>query len=165
MSFERIDASERFDGRIRESHEYRYKMAARYVRPTDIVVDAACGTGYAKPILKAARYVGIDKVALGADIIADLETWEPDFDFDFDVFVSVETIEHLHDWKHLLAMGRRAKRIMVISTPIIPSTASNEFHVQDFTFFQITKELVQDGWKLIYCEEQMEEYGIWVLEK
>ncbi len=163
MSFERIDASPAFDGHIRESHEYRYKVAARYVRPTDIVVDAACGTGYAKPILKAARYVGIDKVALGADIVADLETWEPDFDFD--VFVSVETIEHLFDWKHLLAMGRRAKRVMIISTPIIPSTMSNEFHVQNFTFAQITKELVRDGWKLVHCEEQEYTYGIWVLDK
>ncbi len=163
MSYERIDASAQFDGAIRESHEYRYKLAARYILPTDTVVDAACGTGYAEPILNAGKYFGVDKVNLGANIITDLETWEPNFDFD--VFLSIETIEHLHNWQHLLEIGRRAKRLMVVSTPIVPSSASNEFHIQDFTFAQITKELVQGGWKLIHCEEQGGEYGIWVLER
>ncbi len=162
-AYERIDASERFDGHIRESHEHRYKVAARYVLPTDIVVDAACGTAYAKPILKAGKYIGIDKADLGADVIADLNKWSPDFDFD--VFISIETIEHLDDWRHLISVGQRAKRLMVISTPIVPTVGGNEFHVQNFTFAQITKELVRDGWKLVHCEEQEYTYGIWVLEK
>ncbi len=162
-AYERINASEQFDGRVRDSHEYRYKIAARYVRPTDIVVDAACGTAYAKRIIGAGKYIGIDKIQLGENLVADLNVWIPDFEFD--VFVSMETLEHLDDWRHLLSVGRRAKRLMVISTPIVPTVGGNEFHVQDFTFTQITKELVQGGWKLVHCEEQEYMYGIWVLEK
>jgi len=137
MGYERITDDPQFDGGIRESHEWRYRWAAQYIEPNDIVIDAACGTAYSKKILNTPNYFGVDRFDGGADIIADLETWQPDFPFD--VFVSIETIEHLSDdgVRNLLEIAKKARRYAIISTPIIPTKHRNEFHRQDFTYEQV----------------------------
>ncbi len=133
MGYERIDDSSRFDGPIRESHVWRYLWANGYIKTDDVVLDCACGTGYARHILNG-KYIGVDKLA-GSDIVADLETWQPDFEFD--VFVSIETIEHIHNYQNILDIAKKAKKYAIISTPIIPTKHRNEFHVQDFTFTEL----------------------------
>lgn len=163
MGYERITNDPKFNGPVRDSHEYRYKIAGSYILPTDIVLDAACGTGYGKKFINCANYYGVDRIQLGNNIVGDLNTWRPDFDFD--VFISFETIEHIHNYKNVIDFGKQAKRIMCVSTPIVPSVGSNEFHVHDFTFDQISNELIDDNWELIHSETQNADYGIWTLQR
>ena len=61
MDYERIDNSKKFDGPVRESHEFRYKFANKYIEKDDSVIDAGCGVGYGKDILKTENYTGVDK--------------------------------------------------------------------------------------------------------
>jgi len=156
--YEFIDERPEFDI-ARVSHEYRYKVAGKYTTDNDIVVDMACGTAYGKKFLKYKRYIGVDKYNNGADIVTDLVNWEPDFDYD--VAISLETIEHLSDYTQHIENLKRAKRI-VISVPIIPTKHRNKFHLQDFTKESI-KELFSDC-KLIHEEIQNDIYIILVYE-
>src|SRR4051794_13519578 len=129
-------------GRMTAGHEARYALAAGFLRPGDVVVDAACGIGYGALLLDAhddVRYYGVDRdtsiVALEQHtrrtfIKADLQVWQPSFDFD--VAVGFETIEHLENYETYLEWARRAKRFVIVSVPIIPSKDANPFHVHDF---------------------------------
>lgn len=143
MSYERITADPAYDA-VRPSHEWRYKFAAKYIEPRDVVIDAASGTGYGRKFLGTHYYVPVDRAGVSiadeglVDILqADLNTWQPNFDFD--VFVSIETIEHLSNAgvKNLLTIAAKARKYAIISTPIIPTKHRNEFHTQDFTFDQL----------------------------
>ncbi len=113
---------------------------------------------YGKEFLKG-KYVGIDRNGHG-DITADLCEWKPDFEYD--VAVSLETIEHLPDLTNHIANLKKAKRNIIISVPIIPTVGRNKYHLQDFTKESI-KELFKD-WKLIHEEIQDEIYIILVYE-
>lgn len=169
-NYERITDEEIYDGFPRERHEYRYEIASRYVKKTDVVVDAACGTGYGKKFLNCKEYIGVDKFVeddlthSSVDtVLADLNEWDPDFDFD--VFISIETLEHLEGYEHLIEVAKRAKRLMIISSPVIPTKHINEFHVNDFTFDELKSMLEDNEWKVIYSEIQDNEYGIFILQK
>jgi predicted RNA methylase len=51
-------------GRPTAGHEARYALAAGFVRPGDVVVDAACGIGYGALLLDAhgdVTYYGVDR--------------------------------------------------------------------------------------------------------
>ncbi len=160
--YERIDESGRFDGSVRESHEFRYKLAGTYTQPDEIVLDAACGTGYGRQFLRG-LWRGVDKEDLGKNLVANLNTWIPDFPFD--VLVSLETLEHLENWRNLIDIAHRARRMIILSTPIVPTVGSNQFHLQDFTKEQIDEALAHPDWQLKQFIVQNEEYGIWVLER
>lgn len=147
--YEYIQDLPEFDA-VRESHEYRYKLAGQYTKDTDTVLDAACGTGYGRKFLKG-KYVGVDRNGHGT-ITTDLQTFEPDFEYD--VAVSLETIEHLPDYTQHIKNLKKAKRNIIISVPIIPTVGINPFHVHDFTEESI-KELFSDC-KLIHEEKQMD---------
>jgi len=167
-NYERITDDKEFDGFARTRHEFRYKIAGSYVNKDDIVIDAACGTGYGQKFFHCLEYHGVDREQFFSNqIIADLNTWKPSDSFipKFDVFVSIETIEHLKDWKHLLKVGRQATRLMIVSTPIIPTKHFNEFHINDFTKEELDTELQQEGWIIEHYQEQDNEYGIWILTK
>lgn len=143
-------------GRATAGHEARYALAAGFLRPGDVVVDAACGIGYGALILDAhgdVTYYGVDRdtsiVAVEEHprrtfIEADLQSWQPDFEFD--VAVGFETIEHLENYEVYLDWARRAKRYVVVSVPILPTKHKNVFHVHDFErddiiqFFQADRE-------------------------
>jgi len=147
-------------------HRYRYEFANRHVRDTDTVLDAACGIGYGRDILKG-TWIGVDKLP-GSDVIeADLRTWAPDFDFD--VFVGLETIEHIDPLGAYLAMANRAGRCIVISTPIIPTRHMNPHHVHDFTKESL-EELFAE-WRVVDYEVQfdpvlkVDTYGLWAFER
>lgn len=158
--YERIDDSPGHD-RARVSHEARYSLAGSFTTDSDVVVDAACGTGYGKRFLRG-EWVGVDREPLGT-IAADLQTWTPDFGFD--VFVGLETIEHLADYAHYVEVAQSARKWIVISTPIVPTKHRNPFHVHDFTTEDIKALFAVGPWSLFAEYRQLDLYGLWVFKR
>jgi hypothetical protein len=147
-----------------EVHRYRYSVAARFVRPGDVVLDAACGIGYGRDALpKGVAWVGVDRRPPEGGREVDLCTWVADLDYD--VFVGLETIEHLDDLTVYVENAKRAKRAIVISTPIIPTVHFNEFHRRDFTRESLEALFVDDVWRVAHYETQIDVYGIWTFER
>jgi hypothetical protein len=145
-----------------EQHRWRYRWAARFTSGADVVLDAACGHGFARPFLNG-HWVGVDRLSLCGNLVADLNTWQPDFDFD--VFVGLETIEHLQDIESYVAAAKKARRTVVISTPVVPTAHSNEFHLRDFTAQQVI-DLFSDGeWGMAATEIQEWVYGIFAFTR
>ena len=64
----------------------------------------------------------------------NLDTWEPDFDFD--VALCFETLEHLRDPARWAAICKRASRLVIVSVPTVPTMHLNEYHLHDFTVEQ-----------------------------
>jgi SAM-dependent methyltransferase len=144
-------------GRFREEHEERYKWAASWTRHGDVVLDAACGTGYGRAFLRG-DWIGVDRGehAPKEAIRADLTTWSPDFDFD--VFVGLETIEHLPEPEHYVAVAKRARHVIVVSTPIAPHR--NRWHLRKFSIEEILHRFVDDEWEANAYHQQREMYGL-----
>ena len=165
--FERIDSSIQFDGYERKVHIQRYTVAGKYTKEDDVVLDMACGTGYGKEYLKG-KYIGVDKVALCGNIVANLNEWKPDFDFD--VGVSLETIEHIENYKNVIENLKQAKKYIIYSTPIIPTVGLNQFHVNDFTYAEL-KDMFKGWGEIVHEEKQLHPqfsdglYGIIVVKK
>jgi len=139
---------------ILKEHTQRYEFAKKYTKG-NIVLDAACGTGYGKEILEAAGYMGIDiseeaiayaKKHYGDGfLVADLEDPAKSVDPipDVDVIISFETIEHLQDPNKFLAWVSKHCETFIFSIPVnMPS----EFHKQVYTIDQI-KGLIQKHFK------------------
>ena len=149
------------DERQWAQHTYRYQVAAGFTTDSDTVLDAACGIGYGKNILKG-TWFGADKNPGLSGFKVDLNSWVPDFHFD--VFIGLETIEHLDDFTTYVEVAKMARRI-VISTPIIPTKHFNPYHLHDFTKESL-EELFSDR-ELLHYEPQidyqigLETYGIW----
>lgn len=169
MEYERINADPIFD-KVRKSHEDRYELAANYVGPSDIVIDAACGTGYGKRFLDCKEYFGIDKYD-GEDrekgknhIVADLNSWQPDFDFD--VLISLETIEHIENFMNIIEIAKKSDRF-IFSVPIIPTKHQNTFHLNDFTVYGVHQVIEKElpKMEIVFFMLQDDLYGIWVLRK
>jgi hypothetical protein len=151
--------------RATAGHEARYALAAGFLRPGDVVVDAACGIGYGALLLDAhhdVTYYGVDRdtsiVAVEEGprrtfIEADLQTWQPPFEFD--VAVGFETIEHLENYETYIEWVRRAKRYIIVSVPIVPSKHENVFHVHDFERDDIIQLVTADDeWRLFQYFDQ-----------
>jgi ubiquinone/menaquinone biosynthesis C-methylase UbiE len=164
-------------GRATAGHEARYALAAGFLRPGDVVVDAACGIGYGALILGAhgdVVYCGVDRDAsiFAVDerrgwtfIEADLHSWQPSFEFD--VAVGFETIEHLEDYHVYLDWARRARRYIVVSVPIVPTTQENVFHVHDFERDDIVQLVTADReWRLFqYFDQPWEHSCVYVFAR
>ena len=168
---------EMFGGRATAGHEARYALAGGFLRPGDVVVDAACGIGYGALILDAhddITYYGVDRdtsvVTVEAHrrrtfIEADLRSWQPDFDFD--VAVGFETIEHLDNYDVYFEWLRRAKRFIIVSVPIVPTKDGNVFHVHDFKRDDVV-QLVTAGreWRLFqYFDQPWEHSCVYVFTR
>jgi SAM-dependent methyltransferase len=147
-------------------HEFRYRLAAGFCHPGDVVLDAACGAGYGAVLLRAGRvirYIGVDRdlcdVPAGNPSLnfreADLESWEPDFDFD--VFVGFETIEHLEDCSAYVRAAKQARRWIAISCPVIPTVGQNPYHRRDFEPGELPSLFVGDEWELYQAVPQPSE--------
>lgn len=141
---------------MRESHEYRYRLAGGFTTDADVVLDAACGTGYGKNFLKG-KWIGVDREDLCGNVVADLNTWRPTFPFD--VFVGFETIEHLYDPSAYVETAKRAG-LICLSTPIVPTVHRNAFHLRDYSKADI--EALFSDRVIVHYEEQAGLYGIWV---
>lgn len=171
MDYERIDNSEKFDGPIRESHEERYRIAAKYVEKNDWVIDAGCGNGYGKKFFdeKGVRYWGIDKNPPPGRFFShyDFEKGNKKINIiDFEVFVGLEVIEHLNDdgVKEFVKIAKQAKRQIIISTPIVEN--KNPYHKQQFSKTDIEKLFINNlDWVLEAYYEQDGIYGIFIFKK
>jgi len=126
-----------------EGHLARYYLASGFMEAGDVALDAACGIGYGSKIMSkfaGTSYVGVDRHASPdfADFVqpwvrfevADLLRFNPDFDFD--VFVGFETIEHLPEIGHYLDLARGARKWAIMSAPVVPTKHFNEHHLRDF---------------------------------
>lgn len=144
-------------------HIWRYQQAARWVDPDDVVIDAACGLGRGQSLLGAKEWIGVDYQP-PATVVADLTEWVPDFGFD--VWVSLETIEHLRDLDHYVAQAKKARKYIVVSTPVVPTTHHNEWHVRDHDADEVKALFVDERWKLVEQLSQVDaldfEYGFFV---
>lgn len=163
--------------RATAGHEARYALAAGFLRPGDVVVDAACGIGYGALLLDAhddVTYYGVDLdtsvIAIDEHprrtfIQADLQTWRPSFDFD--VAVGFETIEHLENYEPYLEWARRAKRYVIVSVPIVPTKHDNVFHLHDFERDDIIKLVTRDDqWRLFqYFDQPWEHSCVYVFAR
>lgn len=138
----RIDDSPRFD-KMRDVHEIRYRVASGFTADNTIVLDAGCGSGHGKRFLKG-RYIGVDINPPSFGIQGDLLTWKPEFDYD--VFVGFEIIEHLKDYTNFVSIAKRARKWVIVSTPIVPTTHYNPFHIHDFTMEDIQNLFIDEEW-------------------
>jgi ubiquinone/menaquinone biosynthesis C-methylase UbiE len=138
-------------------HESRYRFASRYLSPSRLVLDCACGSGYGAAILaeQAERVIGIDisPVAieyarsryLQRNINFQLGSAEelPVATDSVDVFCSFETIEHIPHPDRLVAEAQRVLHksgYFLVSTPnrIVSGLESGErpsnpFHLREWS--------------------------------
>lgn len=123
-------------------HIERYQMAAQLIKDGDVVLDAACGIGYGAQIINDytnAMYFGVDRsdgiavefLPFGWFRAVDLEVWEPEFQFD--VGICFETLEHLQNPARWVDVLSRARREVIVSVPTVPTRHINEYHLHDFT--------------------------------
>ena len=165
MTHERISLADPPLSRL--GHEARYHLAAGYIKPGDVVVDAGCGTGYGAEIIGPCAYVGVDRdLSLievdrsGRDFLAaDLNSWQPDFPVD--VAIVFETLEHLADPRALVAWTYNVRRLLFLSVPIRPTLAENPWHVRDYTPADV-RALWAGMCEVAYFEQPAERSGIWV---
>jgi SAM-dependent methyltransferase len=142
---------------IRE-HQARYRFAAGYVSGK-VVVDCACGSGESSSIFSksgAKRVVGIDVDAealerarskyqgAGLEFCLGNGREIPLEDSSFDIFVCLETIEHVNEDGGFLAEAWRVLRpggILICSTPnrdvtnpgaSLEDAPWNHFHVREY---------------------------------
>jgi len=141
---------------LERQHIMRYIFAGRFLRPADIVLDVACGSGYGthylSQIAMSGHVYGVDAstdALKQADRYKDRDNLEyipgdalslPFPDVTFDVVVSFETIEHLEDFHAFLAEIKRVLRpegVFICSTPnkaysLHPPYHRHEFYSEEF---------------------------------
>ena len=154
----------RESGRRSDAHIARYVLARNYIRPNDVVLDAACGLGYGSAVLAQAggpsvRVVGLDNSAYAVDYARlNFATCLPNTEFQecdvcdlsrfadntVNLVVSFETVEHLREPDVFL---REVKRVLkpggrlICSVPNLWVDESGKdpnpwhFHVFDFASF------------------------------
>jgi len=143
---------------VRYQHEARYEFAAACAGAAE-VLDAACGTGYGSILVRnagASRVVGVD-IAVDAvreamrsdsppqaDFILGSALSFPFRDAQFDLFISLETIEHIDDDRSYVREARRVVKpggTFICSTPnravLNPGRSLfdrpfNPFHIREY---------------------------------
>jgi len=139
-------------------HVARYRWAAPHVAGAK-VLDVASGVGYGAEILRAA----------GATHVGSVDRWLPALRFgyqryelhpicgdvtclpladgSFDIVVSLETIEHIHDVDAFLAEVARVLvpggRFLVSSPNLDRSKGNNPYHVNEMTLETLSRRLEQ----------------------
>ena len=143
---------------LRYQHEERYRWAVQYAQGA-AVLDAACGIGYGSRMLLdggAARVIGVDlafdalqqsgRASNGMRMfLCGSATALPFPPASFDVFVSLETIEHIDDDNAYVEEAARILKpggTLICSTPnrrlldpgrTIRDQPFNPFHVREYT--------------------------------
>lgn len=130
---------------VRE-HLYRYEQVLPYVY--GVVIDAGCGGGYGSELLaeRADEVIGIDNSGEAIDY-AGLHHQQPNITFiradlnevlpDGDCLVLIEALEHLQRPEELILAAKKEFELIAISTPVIPTTKDNPWHLHDFSDEQI----------------------------
>lgn len=146
--------------KIVDIHYQRYETAARYVQGKR-VLDIACGTGYGSQMLGlrgASTVVGVDRSQETVEyaknnyqtpnvefVCADAEQFE--WQEQFDVIVSFETIEHLH---YPIKFIERLRNLLVpggdliVSVPLGETRHVDPYHLHAFSQEQVF-ELVENA--------------------
>ena len=168
-----LDSDDPFLG----EHVRRYELAAALLTDDDNVIDAGCGVGYGAALLgdRTGTVLGLDISQEAIDYAqehyssdrvrfrtADLEQ-EPVPACD--VVVAFEFIEHIDRpeafLEHALAAARR---LVLVSTPIVPTTHRNQFHKHDWDVRTVERML--EPWVPVYsCYQSGADYvahGVWV---
>lgn len=154
------------DADLFNEHVSRYKFAARLIPAGGAILDLGCGTGYGTAELSAAGSV------VGADVSSEAVTYAranygregvtfleascealPLADHQFDLITCFEVIEHLDNWRGLLAEARRLLRPagrFVVSTPnkayyaeTRGKTGPNPFHTHEFEYGEFESALYE----------------------
>ena len=148
----------RESGSRSDAHVGRYHFAARFVRPGDAVLDAACGLGYGTYVIRsetqARSYIGIDaseygidyaRLNFGGEATSFVQGMLPDClasipDNSIDHVLCFETLEHVLDPVRVLAEFQRVLTPGGRLTCSVPHDWSDEtgadpnpfhFHVYD----------------------------------
>lgn len=126
-------------------HIERYALVRQYAFGT--VLDAACGVGYGSYLVAknpdVDKIVGVDCDKETIDFAKDnFEGGKISFECnffekiagEFDVLLSLETIEHLDDPKVLAEMAKRCNvKEVIVSYPTKKTTHYNKYHKWDFS--------------------------------
>lgn len=138
---ERYDANPNTLGGADAPHAARYYVARGFLRPDDLVVDCACGTGYGSYMLadNCAKVLAVDKndtfqqrwkkdnITFLTANVEDIEEYPI-----CDVWVTLETIEHLKEpAKYIDKICDKTRRMIIISSPNKHTAGLNEFHLHD----------------------------------
>lgn len=164
---ERVDIFFKKDFLLDENekcHLKRYTFAKSYVKEGDRVGDFACGTGYGSAILasKAREVVGLDidsrvisKIKERYKDTSNLKFIESDlldlnFENEFDIIVSFETIEHLKEEDILKLLGLYNKALkpsgkLIISTPYMQKNDRQALQAGFHKTFFIDENVIT-GW-------------------
>ena len=176
---ERIFADERdWNDGAQRPHLFRYYMARGYLTQDDIVNDVACGCGYGSELMAevAGQVTGLDYSPEMIDHANDFHVQRnKEFlrgsytNLDYEVVdlneaealppctvsVSIETIEHLKDPLHFAKLLKEStKRLIFITTPIVPTKHANPFHLQDFTPNDIETLFTDEIWRPFHSYKQ-----------
>lgn len=141
---------------VKKEHIDRYEFALHYMQNGQIVLDAACGSGYGSRILsqKAKKVVGVD-ISSDAINYAQKYNFKNNIEYQivdlnqplkfqnehFDVIISFETLEHLQNREGFLNELKRILKpggILIISAPdwnITNKTTviQNPYHIKEPT--------------------------------
>jgi ubiquinone/menaquinone biosynthesis C-methylase UbiE len=158
----------RESGSRSDAHVFRYQLAARFVRPGDVVLDAACGLGYGSHLLwtgtRASRVIGIDGSEYAAKYAsANFASARPGLEFregflpeclqgipdnSVDMVISFETLEHVQDPEALLAEFTRVLAPGGRFIGSVPNDWSDEtgedpnpFHLHVYTLDKFREQL------------------------
>lgn len=154
-------------GPERDGHEFRYHLARGFMKPGQMVLDLACGTAYGAAIVaghgsSVVRYLGVDREALPLrccpyhrTIRADLMGWSPVRPFH--VGLSFETIEHLPDYRPLVATLKQARRWILASVPVVPTVGRNPWHLHDFKAGDLVDLFQDQDWRCFQLIDQPSE--------
>ena len=153
----------------RRAHYERYYFAQELLKPTDVVLDLACGVGYGTAHL-AEKCLSITGVDYSADTIKyALKNYQQKncffttgdfFGFStpdkFDVVVSFETIEHIQApiEKIIPSIMARAKRLVIGSVPYREAPGKNKYHYSFYLDEARFELLHQYGKTTFYHQEK-----------
>jgi len=146
---ERYNANPNSQEGADKAHCARYYLARGFIESKDYVIDAACGTGYGSAILaKVAKAVlAIDKNEVFNNqwkndkiLFLPIDLENPIGVPECDVWVCLETIEHLKDpEKFIELVTQKTKKRIIISSPNKPTANINPFHKSDVVLNRLRK--------------------------
>lgn len=142
----------------RNAHLERYEFACRVFLEAKIL-DFGCGVGYGSEMLATRSLnvvVGVDSSETALAIARSRRGTLAEFvDLGdlraLDLFtgtVAFEVLEHLVDPEAFLDRTARFSRHLVVSTPVVPTVATNPHHRHDFTPEQF-RSMIEKRFKIV----------------